>query len=53
MERNNENKIISEVTTSEYKYGFVSDFDSDTIDADSSFDFEKFKNLMNQATKDY
>ena len=32
MERNNENKIISEVTTSEYKYGFVSDFDSDTID---------------------
>tara|TARA_B100000963_G_scaffold232384_1_gene202936 strand:+ start:1817 stop:3265 length:1449 start_codon:yes stop_codon:yes gene_type:complete len=32
MERNNENKIISEVTTSEYKYGFVSNFDSDTID---------------------
>ena len=32
MERNNENKIISEVTTSEYKYGFISDFDSDTID---------------------
>ena len=32
MERNNENKIISEVTTREYKYGFVSDFDSDTID---------------------
>ena len=32
MKRNNENKIISEVTTSEYKYGFVSNFDSDTID---------------------
>lgn len=32
MERNKENKIISEVTTSEYKYGFISNFDSDTID---------------------
>ena len=27
-----ENKIITKVTTEEYKYGFVSNFESDTID---------------------
>ena len=32
MLEKDEKKIIKEVTESEYKYGFVSDFDTDTID---------------------
>ena len=33
MEKKDENKIIKEVTTSEYKYGFISNFKSDTIES--------------------
>jgi Fe-S cluster assembly protein SufB len=32
MEKQDENKIIKKVTTEDYKYGFVSNFKSDTID---------------------